>query len=60
MGSWNLFVKGQEGKTMNFVQEGEPCVSFILELVDNYYESKVRPSSKFQMQTWFLGDLAFC
>ena len=44
--NWNLFVKGQEGKTMNFVQEGEPCVSFILELVDNYYKSKVRPSSK--------------
>ena len=27
MPSWNLFVKGQEGKTMNFVQDLDPTVS---------------------------------
>ena len=27
MPSWNLFVKGQEGKTMNFIQEDDPTVS---------------------------------
>ena len=29
MPTWNLFVKGQEGKTMNFVQENDPTVSIM-------------------------------